>query len=95
MLSDLLAGSPFAATLKGAKKPAIVGQGALDRSDGSAVSALASQIALSVGCMDPRPAGTATRSSTAAARLSAPSTWALSPAPPPSPSAASRISPRC
>lgn len=55
VLSDLLAGSsPFAATLKGAKKPAIiVGQGALDRSDGSAVSALASQIALSVGCMDP------------------------------------------
>ena len=52
-LSDLLAGkSPFAATLKSAKKPAIiVGTGALTRPDGPAVSALASELAKSSGCL--------------------------------------------
>jgi len=50
-LSDMLAGSsPFAATLNGAKKAAIiVGTGALDRSDGAAISAMAKQLAKASG----------------------------------------------
>ena len=53
-LSDLLGGKgAFAATLKSASKPAIlVGGGAFARSDGAAVGALASQLALASGCLD-------------------------------------------
>lgn len=52
-LTDLLKGdSSFAATLKGASKPAIlVGTGALTRPDGAAVGALAAQLAKSSGCL--------------------------------------------
>ena len=52
-LSDLLAGkSPFAATLKSAKKPAIiVGTGALTRPAAPAVSALASAARDELGCL--------------------------------------------
>jgi len=50
-LSAILSGaSPFAATLKGASKPAvIVGTGALLREDGGAISAIAKQVAKASG----------------------------------------------
>jgi len=52
-LASLLAGSsPFAATLAAAKKPIIiVGTGALLRSDGAAISAMARQLAKSSGAL--------------------------------------------
>lgn len=52
-LSDLLAGKgAFATHLKDAKKPAVlIGLGALNRADGPAVGALASQLAAASGCL--------------------------------------------